>query len=517
MSDLENELLGLAEDDPRKSKKRASGSRKPASQAYIEDSDDEEQDMDMDVESEEDDAKPAPKKLTNPYPLEGKYIDEDDREHLESLPEIERENILANRQEEMQRFKDAAQLDAMYKMAGMGEADDEDDEGPSRKRRKHAPNEASRTLNQLKDARRAKDERTQRRVAKRERRAHSPLSDASSEEGEIDERDAFRPTSPRGRSPVVREKETERDLDSVPANREELNGARLGRYDLVDLMFKTEFEQVVTGAYVRLMALEPDTATGRPKYRIHRIEGVETGRGRYKIEYKGREVSDDRGLMCAYGRSKRLWRIADVSNGDFEEGEFSRYSLTNAVDKIPPPCRSDLKRKQEEIVAARDRPMTDAEVSRQIETRKNANRAAQRHQTVVEIGALMKSRALAMRRNDRASADELARKIVELGGDPATGELVDGAGEQNSDYDAMIQRINENNKRKTKEAMAKAHEAALARRRAEEAIVKAKTQRKLSEAEIVAVPAAPPASGLRKGETPQQYVARTIDLDLGDF
>jgi len=29
--------------------------------------------------------------------------------------------------------------------------------------------------------------------------------------------------------------------------------------------------------------------------------------------------------------------------------------------------------------------------------------------------------------------------------------------------------------------------------------------------------AVPPASGLKRGETPQQYVARTIDLDLGDF
>jgi RNA polymerase-associated protein RTF1 len=28
---------------------------------------------------------------------------------------------------------------------------------------------------------------------------------------------------------------------------------------------------------------------------------------------------------------------------------------------------------------------------------------------------------------------------------------------------------------------------------------------------------APPVSGLKKGETPQQYVARTIELDLGDF
>ena len=33
---------------------------------------------------------------------------------------------------------------------------------------------------------------------------------------------------------------------------------------------------------------------------------------------------------------------------------------------------------------------------------------------------------------------------------------------------------------------------------------------------VVPMPVIPPASALKKGETPQ-YVARTIDLDLGDF
>lgn len=56
------------------------------------------------------------------------------------MPEIERENILAGRLEEMQKLKDSQQLDAMYKMAGMGgaegeEDDDEDDDEPSRKKR----------------------------------------------------------------------------------------------------------------------------------------------------------------------------------------------------------------------------------------------------------------------------------------------------------------------------------------------------------------------------------------------
>lgn len=54
------------------------------------------------------------------------------------MAEIEREHILAGRLEEMQKFKDAQQLDAMYKMAGRAgdedEVDEEDDE-PSRKKR----------------------------------------------------------------------------------------------------------------------------------------------------------------------------------------------------------------------------------------------------------------------------------------------------------------------------------------------------------------------------------------------
>jgi len=57
---------------------------------------------------------------------------------LESLPEIEREEILAARAEEMQKYKDSMALNAMYKMTGAGGADagdDTDGEGSSRKRR----------------------------------------------------------------------------------------------------------------------------------------------------------------------------------------------------------------------------------------------------------------------------------------------------------------------------------------------------------------------------------------------
>lgn len=56
---------------------------------------------------------------------------------LDSLPEIERENILAGRLEEMQKFKDTQALDAMYKMAGMDDEEEEDeyDDEPIKRRK----------------------------------------------------------------------------------------------------------------------------------------------------------------------------------------------------------------------------------------------------------------------------------------------------------------------------------------------------------------------------------------------
>lgn len=77
-------------------------------------------------------------------------------------------------------------------------------------------------------------------------------------------------------------REKEVDIDAVPPNYQELNAARLSRYELVDMMYKDQFENVVksrflpevaltTDAYVRVMAGNEADEQGRPKYRIQRI------------------------------------------------------------------------------------------------------------------------------------------------------------------------------------------------------------------------------------------------------
>ena len=118
------------------------------------------------------------------------------------------------------------------------------------------------------------------------------------------------------------------------------------------------------------------------------------------------------------------------------------------------------------------------EINRQVEARKKSNPLVQRNRTILEITSLISARNLALRRNDHDGADAINRQIEALGGDPSTGELVslnpDDTASATSDYDLRIQKINDNNKRKTKEAMAAAHLAAMQRKKNENAIVRAK-------------------------------------------
>lgn len=126
--------------------------------------------------------------------------------------------------------------------------------------------EATRAMMELKNRRKLKDERVQRRVRhrgcsrltaqalKRERRARSSSlasqEEASSEEGEISARDSWRQPSPsRGRARDDHHENREVDVDSLPANYQELNAARVSRYELVEMMFKDQFEETVKSTF----------------------------------------------------------------------------------------------------------------------------------------------------------------------------------------------------------------------------------------------------------------------------
>jgi RNA polymerase-associated protein RTF1 len=329
---------------------------------------------------------------------------------------------------------------------------------------------------ELKNRRKQKDERQQRRAARREERrarSSSVVSDEqpSSEEGEISVRDSWREPSPRR---AVRDVKSEReDLDKLPTTVADLNATRLSRYTLVDMRHKDNFAEVISGAYVRVMAGGEMDEQGRPKYRIQRVTGLdEKPHQRYSIEYQGRTISDNHALVCTYGAYERLFRIADVSNGEFDEQEFGRWAATCKGDNLKVPKRSELRRKADDIAALRDRPMTEDEVNRQVAANQRAHGQHSRQKTQIAVSSLYSSLQLAVRRKDEEGAAAIVAQIRDLGGDPETGEMVDG--ERVNEYDARIAVINENNRQRTKIAMQRAHEMSMARRRADDARVKAK-------------------------------------------
>lgn len=69
--------------------------------------------------------------------------------------------------------------------------------------------------------------------------------EASSEEGEISVRDSWRHPSPPRDRPSESRRKVEVDIDSMPPSYQELNEATLNRYELVEMMYKDQFEEVI--------------------------------------------------------------------------------------------------------------------------------------------------------------------------------------------------------------------------------------------------------------------------------
>ena len=73
------------------------------------------QKRDVSPRTSSDDDDEEEEEFENPYPLEGKYKDQDDRQRLLQMTEIERENVLFQRSEELARLKERRDLAALVK------------------------------------------------------------------------------------------------------------------------------------------------------------------------------------------------------------------------------------------------------------------------------------------------------------------------------------------------------------------------------------------------------------------
>ncbi|KZT38612.1 plus-3-domain-containing protein [Sistotremastrum suecicum HHB10207 ss-3] len=450
--ELTDELMALVDtsEKPRK-RRRASGESKPSSKRHKRDSVNVESDSDEDPESEEG---PVEK-----YPLEGKYIDEADRQRIMEMTEIEREELIAQRLEEQQRIVDARNLSSMLKAQGGGAESNGEPSVASAAKRKHTIRGATKTkiekLNELKAKRKAKDERKKadkdRPTSPKQDRDSSPsnMEISSDEDGEIN-RDEQREAKER-ESTDNQKKEAKITID-------DMWNVTLSRDTILKQTENPWFEDFVKGAFVRYLI---GTDQNESVYRLCEITNV--GPDLVK-PYKVNDKLVNQLLELKHGKSVRLFTMDKISNSRVPQREYDRYLKTLDYEKLPPPTKRQLEKKHAQIQKLSEQSLSEADFALMLEKKRQLNPHNNRSsgvQSAIVKSRLQLTRNLALKRKDMDEVHRLDQEMQAL----ESGDH-DARGRVNEEADRMAI-VNERNRKANLEAMRRIESAEAERKKRE--------------------------------------------------
>lgn len=219
------------------------------------------------------------------YPLEGKFMNAADKADIMAMPEIKREELLADRAQEVERDRQnralrqllnarEAESKKLDKKRKAGAADlDENQRKTSRQRTKLGGGkvgEASSGIDSLKRARAEKNDRQRRRDEDKERNKnrrelHEEYSDADADGDSEVEWDDGRSKNKKSNSPEYR--------DAEPAGLHDVERVRVGRTRFAMVCFYPGFDEAITGCFVRI-SVGVDKETSQNVYRMAVIKGM---------------------------------------------------------------------------------------------------------------------------------------------------------------------------------------------------------------------------------------------------
>ncbi|KIM22495.1 hypothetical protein M408DRAFT_332883, partial [Serendipita vermifera MAFF 305830] len=342
----------------------------------------------------------------NPYPLEGKYKDEEDRMRLNDMPEMEREQILAQRQDEMQSRNDKFNLSKLLAAQDLNGSMADDSVAQAAKRKRlltGSAREKAHTRDALKANRKAKEERRAHHTvgdnqSSRARRRDSGSSDMDTGSDEPDE-----PSSKRDevRKPNVEEKKlTVQDLNRI----------QLTRTQLAKECMKPWFGDYVRGTWVRYLIGSKDN---QPVYRVCEVKALSPPSTSSSAIYEIEGEKCNQQLQLAFGHSVRFFNMDKVSNGPFTDREFNRLVITCKEEGIKLPTQAQVQRKREAIKAYESRTLTDADITSIVIRRKALHNpdGQSLQQRIAEGSRLRQEHATAKARGDKAEMHRLREEL----------------------------------------------------------------------------------------------------------
>ncbi|EFP76739.1 uncharacterized protein PGTG_02200 [Puccinia graminis f. sp. tritici CRL 75-36-700-3] len=461
MSDLDNELLALAGGDisqtdlnppnsqsahqgaAKRTKKSSNNPVKPKKRKTMEM--DTESDMEMSSGSDtgfaKEEDKDGPSRVTssNLYPYEGIYKDAADKQRIQSMSELDREAILGDRQDEIQKIRDRENVKNMVRAR---------DEASGKrysardKSRIGVTSEKTQKLDELKQRRQAKEKRPKPNEADSAElnRKRNGLN-YESEDGEID---------------IIEEQAIDRGVRAAKkfednATLNDIRSVMLTRSRAAELCSTKFFEEYAKGMWVRVsVGFSKDDPKREVKYRVGEITNIVQHRKYYEVEGQATKVA----LVVVLAKDEKTVLLDVVSNSSIQENEWLFVVGECQKHAVRLPSKKEISRKIKMIEKYQDWVKDESDITAQVKAKKEmrAQGLGPTTLTISERLRLESERDQAAALGNLELAAQLTRQLEQ-----ASGAVFK--------TDSLMSELNERNRKANREEIRRAEVAASELRR----------------------------------------------------
>lgn len=411
MSDLDEDLLALAgagEGDEEEEEEVLLSSSKRTKQNQENTSSKKRRiDVDSEEEDEEDDYNPnvvsaggyngnvsdeESEEEPNPFPLEGKYKDEEDREHLESLPEMERETLLFERSQIMRKYQERRLFRERRRQQEINK--NRMAKTRSSGRTTHATGHTELMSSKLSQLKKQREKKQNRRYSDNDDDEYKEDEEEEEEdeynyeddyndddedylEDETDYNPLARKSKYDDRTHIDNEVEWAEDEDRG-SDLNDFNKIKVGRSFVAKFCFYPGFNDLMKGCYGRVN-VGINKRSGQPMYRMVKIERVFLQK-----PYSMGKFYTNQYFGVTQGKDRKIFQMNFFSDGLITQSEFDRY--LNALDKsnMTKPTSHVLNNKSKELFSFVNEPLTEKKTDEIIRNRMLFNKKLSGTNAVIE-------------------------------------------------------------------------------------------------------------------------------------
>lgn len=349
------------------------------------------------------------------------YHSADDKAKIDSLPEIEREQILADRSSKVEEYQQnmalqhllasrakEAKEEADKKKRKIGATDLEEGQRKSSRQRTtlggRKAGERNETIEAYKKTRETRrDEQRLRGAGSRKDRVRNTSSGNDS-----DSLDADGDYDSDAKGSV---KATPPPKDEPLAEIQDIQRAKIGRLNFAQVVYNPGFDKAVEGCYARICIGPSERVPGTNEYRLARIEKIVTGRPYAMEAPNGRMMPVEKYILASVGKAQRAWALLECSMDRVQDNEWRRYQITLANENISLPTQRAVNAKLDDLGRLIKHRFTDADINEKMNAQEELRNKIYR---TAEREPLIEKRNQALARGDEEEAQKYDDELADI-------------------------------------------------------------------------------------------------------